>query len=59
MANNKEVDKSRVRIRNSMFSVIFPNCTVGGHYLLLVNAVQNLPKKSVNIRQIKNHIYKM
>lgn len=61
MANNKEVDKSRrisvhkwIRVRNSMVSVVFPNCTLGERYLLLVNAVQNLPEKPVNIRQIKN-----
>lgn len=56
-ANNTEVAKSRAR--NSMFSVVFPNCTLGEHYLLLVNAVQNLPRKPVNIRQVKKSVYQM
>lgn len=59
LANNTEVDESTVKVRNSTFSVVFPNCKMGEHYLLLVNAVQNLPKKPVNIRQIKNNVYKM
>lgn len=51
--------KNGVLIRNSIFSVVFPNWTLGEHYLLWVNTVQNLAKKPVKIRQIKNNAYKM